>query len=483
MVVQTGGGATTVQIPVPAELKRHPQWETLVRRGGRVIREGLPAVRFEHFSIVGVDGRGLKEAVVYIVSGGLHSRPQPRMVQQPRPQPRQLQQPRGGAAAAASATSASAYVAAAAAQNGRGTTAASVLADVANADTSGSDNLFPISQQVHVPPPPPPSSPPAKYRKILATTFSTLGVAAIIMSEQAPHASGSRRLAEPNGSVFGGAPGAEPANMLGIYHNVSDDQMLMGRCEWLRLGFRHLNFGHQHRVAFSMLVPMTGHALLVPLGAWFQLAILRDKLGWRTHNMVVRSLHEQIDTALRDGGDDVPSRPPASCVNLFGANVVIGALFALATGAVYKDKWPLVIIAMGIPQFLFAGDVLSLEWSRLRALLVMCAVRIATLVASLEAAAGLVQLAAQLHLGPLPVLGLVCCLDVLLHSTGQGKWRWVGSVTKVAALAASCVCVDVLLTANLGSPSLVASLPLQLFLGMVPAIGAIAAAEAIAKRK
>ena len=472
-VVQTGGGATTVQIPVPAELKRHPQWETLVRRAGRVIREGLPAVRFEHFSIVGVDGRGLKEAVVYIVSGGLHSRPQPRMVQQPQPQPqpqpRQLQQQRGGAAAAASAASASVSVA--------GTTAASVLADVDNADASGSDNLFPISQQMHVPPPPP-SSPPAKYRKILATAFSTLGVAAIIMSEQAPHASGSRRLAEPNGSVFG----AEPANILGIYHNASDDQMLTGRFEWLRLGFRHLNVGHQHRVAFSMLVPMTGHALLVPLGAWFQLAILRDKLGWRTHNMVVRSLHEQIDTALREKGD-VPSRPP-SCGNLLGANVVTGAVFALATGAVYKDKWPLVIIAMGIPQFLFAGDVLPLEWSRVRALVVMCTVRITTLVASLEAAAGLVQLVAQLNLGPLVVLGLVCCLDVLLHSTGQGKWRWrwVGCFMKVAALTASCVCVDVLLAADLGSPSLVASLPLQLFLGMVPAIGAIAAAEATAER-
>ena len=205
-----------------------------------------------------------------------------------------------------------------------------------------------------------------------------------------------------------------------------------------------------------------------------------------THNMVVRSLQTQIDAALRGKGD-LPSRPPASSGNLFRATIgempiVALFLFLLAAGAVYKDKWPLVIIAMAIPQFLFAGDVLSLEWSRLRALLVMCAVRIATIVASLEAAAGLVQLAAQLNLGPFVVLGLVCCLDVLLHSTGQGKWRWVGAFTKVAVLAASCVCMDVLLAADLGSPSLVASLPLQLFLGMVPAIGAIAAAEATAER-
>ena len=232
-------------------------------------------------------------------------------------------------------------------------------------------------------------------------------------------------------------------NVLGLYHNASDEQMLAGAVNWHSAAFRNINLGHRHRVAWFMLGACLGHSLFAPLTARFQRTVLEGWLKWDMHEMAFLSIFKQIDNFGKDGH--------RTALELCLANFASGlALVALAVFA----EWTLAVCLVRLVLSCWLSDLHGREESsRIRAFLVVSTMRIASYAAAVEASAVLVQAGARAIAAAVPadalgitagdlsvvgVLSAVACIDSTMHRRCVRRWRWLAFVS----LWAGFCCAD-----------------------------------------
>ena len=269
----------------------------------------------------------------------------------------------------------------------------------------------------------------ANLPKILATAFSAFALAAILLNDAGTPAAGTHQL--PDG------------NVLGLYHNASDEQMLAGAVNWHSAAFRNINLGHRHRVAWFMLCACLGHSLFAPLTARFQRTVLEGWLKWDMHEMAFLSIFKQIDNFGKDGH--------RTALELCLANFASGLpLVALAVFA----EWTLAVSLVRLVLSCWLSDLHGREESsRIRAFLVVSTMRIASYAAAVEASAVLVQAGARAIAAAVPadalgiaagdlsvvgVLSAVACIDSTMHRRCVRRWRWLAFVS----LWAGFCCAD-----------------------------------------
>ena len=273
----------------------------------------------------------------------------------------------------------------------------------------------------------------ANQPKILATAFSAFALAAMLLND---------------------VDRLQGGNVLRLYHNASDERMLVGAVNWHSAAFRNVNLGHRHRVAWFMLVACLGHSLFTPLTARFQRTVLEGRLQWDMHEMAVHSIFTQIDRYVLAGKDGHRTALELCLTNFAsGLPLVVFPVFS---------AWALAGSLARLVLSCWRSDLHGREESsRIRAFLAVITIRIASYAAAMEASAVLVQAGALAIAAAVPadafgiaagdlsvvgVLSAVACIDLTMHRRCVRRWRWLA----FASMWAGFCCVDLALGVNLG---------------------------------
>ena len=119
-----------------------------------------------------------------------------------------------------------------------------------------------------------------QQQRLMSLAFSAMFTVALMQQEQAPiHTGGgdlSRRQLQ------------QTTNLLGLYHDPDDDNLLVGAHTLRRGGTRLVNIGHRHGFVYAMLAVAVFNLVFVPLGGWFQTKVIEGIVGWDMYEFKMR---------------------------------------------------------------------------------------------------------------------------------------------------------------------------------------------------
>ena len=270
------GGTSVSRVQLPARLQDGERAQVLIRRSGKIVRHKRPDLRFHQYEIGPCDAEDQDpEAKVPVLYHIIPGRPK-QQSRTPEGAPQQQ-----AAAVAVTAGKRKRPDQGVPPELMRLPPAAAASADDAKAD-SGAYHTPPLEAPVQVaaidygliaggrPHDPAGSVVTAKHRKIFATLFSTLAMAAVLLADPLAHSSEAhqavRQLGERNGT---GGLAPRDGSVGTWYHNVEDSELWVAGFEWRRVGMGKINLGHRDRMLCIGLASKL-RRWFVPSGIWLQ---------------------------------------------------------------------------------------------------------------------------------------------------------------------------------------------------------------------